>query len=159
MYRHSDFSRAVQITTNFDAPRAVYANGRLSFEVALSPGASWHCCLLYELRDGERHHGAPQHCIDGAGSSDSGATLGDWQRNVLNIRTSNEEFYRMFQQAIEDMAALRLPIAGTDHMVFVPAAGLPWFMAPFGRDSLIVSLQNIVIYPEFARGALDVLGR
>jgi glycogen debranching enzyme len=44
-------------------------------------------------------------------------------------------------------------------MVFVPAAGLPWFMAPFGRDSLIVSLQNILIYPEFARGALDVLGR
>ncbi len=43
-------------------------------------------------------------------------------------------------------------------MVFVPAAGLPWFMAPFGRDSLIVSLQNMTIYPEFARGALEVLG-
>jgi glycogen debranching enzyme len=56
------------------------------------------------------------------------------------------------------MAALRLPIAGTDHMVFVPAAGLPWFVAPFGRDSLIVSLQNLLIYPEFARGALDILG-
>jgi len=40
------------------------------------------------------------------------------------------------------MAALRLPMAGTDHMVFLPAAGLPWFVAPFGRDSLIVSLQN-----------------
>ena len=78
---------------------------------------------------------------------------------MLKIRTSNEEFYRCYRQAIEDMAALRLPITGTDHMVFVPAAGLPWFMAPFGRDSLIVSLQNILIYPEFARGALDVLGR
>ena len=78
---------------------------------------------------------------------------------MLKIRTSNEEFYRSYHQAIEDMAALRLPIAGTDHMEFVPAAGLPWFMAPFGRDSLIVSLQNILIYPEFARGALDVLGR
>ena len=31
-------------------------------------------------------------------------------------------------------------------------------MAPFGRDSLIVSLQNILVYPEFARGALEVLG-
>ena len=77
---------------------------------------------------------------------------------MLKIRTSNEEFYRCYRQAIEDMAALRLPIAGTDHMVFVPAAGLPWFMAPFGRDSLIVSLQNMLVYPEFARGALDVLG-
>jgi glycogen debranching enzyme len=35
---------------------------------------------------------------------------------------------------------------------------LPWFVAPFGRDSLLVSLQNILIYPEFARGALDLLG-
>ena len=37
----------------------------------------------------------------------------------------------------------------------MPAAGLPWFVAPFGRDALIVSLQNILIYPHFARGALD----
>jgi glycogen debranching enzyme len=56
------------------------------------------------------------------------------------------------------VAALRLPIEGTDHTVFLPAAGLPWFIAPFGRDSLIVSLQNILIYPEFARGSLDILG-
>jgi glycogen debranching enzyme len=56
------------------------------------------------------------------------------------------------------MAALRLPIRGTDHTVFLPAAGLPWFVAPFGRDSLIVSLQNILVYPEFAHGALEILG-
>jgi glycogen debranching enzyme len=31
------------------------------------------------------------------------------------------------------------------------------FVAPFGRESLIVSLQNILIYPEFARGTLQVL--
>jgi glycogen debranching enzyme len=42
--------------------------------------------------------------------------------------------------------------------IFLPAAGLPWFVAPFGRDSLIVSLQNMIIYPEFARGALEILG-
>jgi glycogen debranching enzyme len=56
------------------------------------------------------------------------------------------------------MAALRLPITGTDDVVFLPAAGLPWFVAPFGRDSLIASLQNILVYPEFAHGALTILG-
>jgi glycogen debranching enzyme len=81
-----------------------------------------------------------------------------WLQSALKIRTSNEEFYRLYRQALEDMAALRLPIAGTDHLVFLPAAGLPWFVAPFGRDSLIVSLQNLLIYPDFARGALDILG-
>jgi glycogen debranching enzyme len=67
------------------------------------------------------------------------------------IRSSNEEFYRLYRQALVDMAALRLSFNGTDHMVFLPAAGLPWFVAPFGRDSLIVSIQNLLIYPEFAR--------
>ena len=57
------------------------------------------------------------------------------------------------------MAALRLPLKGTDHMVFVPAAGLPWFVALFGRDTLIVSLQTMIVYPEFAAGALEVLGQ
>src|SRR5262249_35294717 len=85
-------------------------------------------------------------------------TLSQWLKTVVKIETSNEEFYRLFRQALEDMAALRLPIQGTTHMVFIPAAGLPWFVAPFGRDSLLVSLQNMLIYPEFARGALDVLG-
>ncbi len=153
IYRNRDFVRGVQVGARAADQPAAYANGRLSFEVSIEPGMTWHCCLLYDLMDGNRHFHAPHDCArQGNGQS-------DWQQTVLQIRTSNEEFYRCYRQAIEDMAALRLPIAGTDEMVFVPAAGLPWFMAPFGRDSLIVSLQNILIYPEFARGALDVLGR
>ncbi len=125
----------------------------------IDPGQTWHCCLIYDLIDGNRHFHGPEECTHGTDAARHSEAHTDWQQTVLKIRTSNEEFYRCYRQAIEDMAALRLPIAGTDHMVFVPAAGLPWFMAPFGRDSLIVSLQNILIYPEFARGALDVLGR
>ena len=44
-------------------------------------------------------------------------------------------------------------------MVFVPAAGLPWFVALFGRDTLIASLQTMIVYPEFAAATLDVLGQ
>ena len=158
-YRNQDFVRAIHIGTRHEDQRAAYANGRLSFEVQIDPGATWHCCLLYDLIEGNRHFRAPHECSHVPHVEHHADGHEIWQHAVLKIRTSNEEFYRCYHQAIEDMAALRLPIAGTDHMVFVPAAGLPWFMAPFGRDSLIVSLQNILIYPEFARGALDVLGR
>jgi glycogen debranching enzyme len=158
-YSNQDFRRAVHIGTRHEEQQAAYANGRLSFEVNLNPGQTWHCCLIYDLIDGNRHFHGPHDCTHGAYAEQHTSARTEWQDAVLKIRTSNEEFYRCYRQAIEDMAALRLPIAGTDHMVFVPAAGLPWFMAPFGRDSLIVSLQNILIYPEFARGALDVLGR
>jgi glycogen debranching enzyme len=41
--------------------------------------------------------------------------------------------------------------------VWVPAAGVPWFVAVFGRDSLIVSLQNMLVHAGFARGALKKL--
>ena len=36
--------------------------------------------------------------------------------------------------------------------VFIPAAGVPWFVTLFGRDSLVVSMQGISGYPEFASG-------
>jgi glycogen debranching enzyme len=159
VYRNRDFMRAVSVSVGEATSHAAYANGRLSFEVSLGSGATWHACLLYELADSEHHYNAPRACALHEDGSRHAAAQHSWQQTVLKLRTSNEEFYRFYHQAIEDMAALRLPIEGTDHMVFVPAAGLPWFNAPFGRDSLIVSLQNILVYPEFARGSLDVLGR
>lgn len=156
VYTNGDFSRAVTISAQKGSSRAVYANGRLSFEVDIDRGQSWHCCLVYDLSDGEHQLPAPTSCV--AHASRHAETLAEWLSTVMKIQTSNEEFYRLYRQALEDMAALRLPIAGPDHMVFLPAAGLPWFVAPFGRDSLIVSLQNLLIYPQFARGALEFLG-
>ena len=46
IYRNRDFSRAIIISSHGFPKEAVYANGRLSFEVALGPGEAWHTCLL-----------------------------------------------------------------------------------------------------------------
>ena len=158
IYRNGNFARAVTVTSGSRHANAVYANGRLSFEVDLDSGETWHCCLLYTLEDGKRAFPPLEDCADQHQKTHHAEALSDWLQSVLKIRSSNEEFYRLYRQALEDMAALRLPIVGTDHMVFLPAAGMPWFVAPFGRDSLIVSLQNMLIYPDFARGSLDILG-
>jgi glycogen debranching enzyme len=158
IYSNGDFNRSVIISVHRSPKKAVYANGRLSFEVALEPGEAWHSCLFYTLKDSARYSVSPRSCTKHRPASPHAETMADWLQTVVKIQTSNEEFYRLFRRALEDMAALRLPIAGTDHIVFMPAAGLPWFVAPFGRDSLIVSLQNLLIYPEFARGSLDILG-
>ncbi len=159
-YRNKDFARElIVLTCGGDGEPAANANGRLSFEVALKPGEAWHRCLEYDLKDGEQGIPAPRECVHLSAASASAIKLDDWQSTVLKIGTSNEEFYRFYNQGVQDMAALRLPLSGTDHMVFVPAAGLPWFMALFGRDALIVSLQTMIVYPDFAAGALEVLGR
>ena len=156
-YQNGDFYRAIAVGPRDGKPGAVYANGRLSFEVKLRPGEVWHCCLLYEMTDCGRGFLAPTHCILHAPAIHATETQADWRQTALTIQTSNEEFYRFFHQAVDDMAALRLPVADQDD-VFVPAAGLPWFLALFGRDSLIVSLQTLLVCPHFARGTLAVLG-
>lgn len=157
-YRNAEFSRAIEVGPRDGKPNAVYANGRLSFEVELAPGEAWHCCLIYEMTDCGRGFAAPTHCIIHAPSTHAAEIQFDKPQAALKIRTSNEEFYRFFHQAIDDTTALRLPHAGVDHTVSVPAAGLPWFLALFGRDSLIVSLQTMMVNPDLARGTLEVLG-
>jgi glycogen debranching enzyme len=92
-------------------------------------------------------------------ASDAAQKQKAWRTSVLKLETSDNGFARAFSQALDDMAALRLPIEGTDQIKFVPAAGLPWFVALFGRDSLLISLQTSIVHPEFALGALRVLAK
>ena len=159
-YRNRDFCREVIVRTGEgDGRPTVYANGRLSFDIALKPGQAWHRCLIYDLVDGSKRFRASKECIHSSVTSGHSRNIDEWQQTVLKIETSNEEFYRCYNQGVQDMAALRLPLLGMDHMVFVPAAGLPWFVALFGRDTLIVSLQTMIVYPEFAAGTLEVLGQ
>jgi glycogen debranching enzyme len=157
-YRNADFHRAVAVRVEADGP-AVYANGRISFEVTVAPGASWHACLIYQVFAEGVPLQVPVSCTLGGAPKQSTDGVKAWRDQVLKLETPNPVMQRLYDQAIDDMAALRLPIESTDHLQFVPAAGLPWFVALFGRDSLIVSLQNLLIWPGFARGALDVLGR
>lgn len=157
-YRNRDFTRDVTVLIRRNDSPCVYANGRLSFEIELTPGGRWHACFLYKLGDGGRRFSAPEECIEHCKESVVGERVQGWKKVVLKIRASNEKVYSLFTQAVEDMAALRLPIKGTDHMRYVPAAGAPWFVALFGRDSLIASLQNMLVYPDFAGATLEVLG-
>lgn len=155
-YSNGDFTRSMTTRVRADMP-AMYANGRLNFTLQLAPGASWSGSLLYDLFDGERRYAAPESCDLDAGSPQE-AALQDWRERCLRIETGNAGFCRLFDQAVEDLAALRLPVESGGKTHVVPAAGLPWFVALFGRDPLIVCLQTMTLNPEFAYATLEVLG-
>ncbi len=159
LYRNKDFCRELAMFVNNSDSNPVYANGRVCFDVQLQPGKLWHTCLLYEFGDGKVRTKAPQQCIMDSRLSSAGQHLSEWRKAVVKVETSNIAFDRLFGQAVEDIGSLRLPIDGTDQLQFVPAAGIPWFVALFGRDSLISSWQNNLVCPAFARGTLDVLGK
>src|SRR5262249_2249568 len=82
-----------------------------------------------------------------------------WMEKATRLTSANEDLYRLYRQSVEDMGALRLyrPDLGAD--AWVPAAGVPWFVTLFGRDSLIAAMQNMLVNPGFARGALNALAQ
>lgn len=77
----------------------------------------------------------------------------EWHQACTRFRSDNDIFDALLQTSIEDFYALRMPEpAGT-----VVAAGVPWFAALFGRDSLLSSYETLILNPELARGTLRVL--
>jgi glycogen debranching enzyme len=83
-------------------------------------------------------------------------SLTAWQLRVPQLRASWEALSHSFGQSVSDLAALRMR-GGNEGLARLPAAGMPWFMTVFGRDTLITSLQTLLFGPELARGALEVL--
>ena len=48
-YSNGDFARSLVLRLECAEPRAVYSNGRVSFEIDLPPGGAWHACCKYDL--------------------------------------------------------------------------------------------------------------
>ena len=71
------------------------------------------------------------------------------------MRGGWENLRRSFDRSIGDLAALRMRTGQFRRPLF--AAGMPWFMTVFGRDTAITSLQTLLLGPEIAMGALDAL--
>ncbi len=76
-------------------------------------------------------------------------SLDDWLAKAPTVASSRESLVRTYKRSMVDLAALRYyPAIAPGHSL--PAAGLPWFMALFGRDSIITSLQALPFEPELA---------
>jgi glycogen debranching enzyme len=134
--------------------RARAVGNALFFDLSLAPHERW------EL-DVEVHPG-----VEGEGDLDAGErlakereTLGDsvaaWTLRVPRVRGGWESLRRAFDRSIQDLAALRMRTGESRRPLF--AAGMPWFMTVFGRDTEITSLQTLLLGPEVAIGALEAL--
>lgn len=83
-----------------------------------------------------------------------------WYRSMPVLETPWTPLARSYHRALADLAALRVPAPGADDPdELVPAAGLPWFMAVFGRDALLTCLLGPVLGPGPARATLRCLAR
>ncbi len=157
-YSNRDFQRRLVYRLLHNTSPPAYANGRLTFEVELAPGASWHTCCFYTLIDGSHTRG-PLRVSHDAAETELDRLQRDWKECSTQLTSSNEDVYRLYRRSIEDMGALRLHEHDFAERVWLPAAGVPWFVTIFGRDSLIVSLQSMLAEPTLALGTLKQLAR
>src|SRR4030081_2619316 len=153
-YRNRTFRRGWLVKVETAGSKPEYANGRLVFRLDLASRAEWHVCLKWLPVIGPRlARTLPCHAL-----------VLDESRRMhklppLEIITSHPTLPAIWRQAVEDTDALRMVDTTVRGGVFVPAAGIPWVVTLFGRDSLVVSMESISAFPEFALGALRTLSQ
>ena len=76
-----------------------------------------------------------------------------WVQQITRIRADKSIFNRIIERAEQDMYLLRQSF-GKHKTV---SAGVPWFSALFGRDSLITASQSLMLNPEIAKETLTLL--
>jgi glycogen debranching enzyme len=155
-YERQTFRRETTITAS--ARATVDADG-LTFKVRVPAHGSWTTDL-----DVVTAHGAggtyvrPKYSRGEKRARPSMAvSLERWVTGAPRLECDSDPLRATYRRSLVDLAALRFspPIAGGRSL---PAAGLPWFMTMFGRDSIFTSLQALPFTPELAATTLRALG-
>ncbi len=82
--------------------------------------------------------------------------LADWRSQSPLVKASDSRLAAVFAASTEDLGSLR--IFDPEHADrAVIAAGAPWFMTIFGRDSLLTSWMILPLDPSLALGTLRTL--
>lgn len=156
-YTGADHRRRTTDIT-FDPPPASIGGTCATFRLSLVPGAPQQLEVVFRLTD------KPTGAADGhlevsptpvaAGSADVSGLLG-LSSSKARMTTSNELFNRVMRRSFLDLGMLET-WQGDDRFF---AAGVPWYVALFGRDSIITALQSLAFAPEVGRATLELLAR
>ncbi|HZB39808.1 MAG TPA: glycogen debranching N-terminal domain-containing protein [Ilumatobacter sp.] len=153
-YRRDTFVRATAISSS--ARCSVDERG-LTFDVRIAPHESWTTTLdvvteLAPERDGEQSLAWLAKRSHGNMATD----LSRWLDHAPRLECDWSGLKATYRRSLIDLAALRFsPLTAGRHTL--PAAGLPWFMTMFGRDSIFTSLQALPFTQELAATTLREL--
>ena len=154
-YRRGQFVRETRIRS--DVAPEIDADG-LTFHVAIPPHGEWSTRLVVEGCTQASAAAAPDDGVQDPEirRRERRRDVARWTQDAPVLRCSWRSLERTYERSLADLAALRFypPLAWG---AALPAAGLPWFMALFGRDSLITSYQALPFTPELARTTLVML--
>jgi glycogen debranching enzyme len=155
-YRRETFARATVISSS--EPSQLDQDG-LTFHIQVAPHESWSTDL--EVRITVPSAGQEEPSIlawqSQRAATDMAQDLQRWLDEAPRLECEWEPLRTSYRRSLVDLAALRFsPITAGGHSL--PAAGLPWFMTMFGRDSIFTSLQVLPFTQELAATTLRELG-
>ncbi len=157
-YRNASFFAQMRyhIATRDSAP--TYANGELLFPILVGPGESWQAAVTITMTTDSPGHDVPRAPLPLRSRQLRSDQLYErWGRVTSRVSAGSELVQYALESAGTDLAAVRLYLPGLPEDVWLPAAGVPWYVTIFGRDSEIASLQTLMYCPGFARATLQVL--
>ncbi|MFU8805099.1 MAG: glycogen debranching N-terminal domain-containing protein, partial [Bradymonadaceae bacterium] len=141
-----------------------WENGRLLFDIHLEPHERWHCCLDYIPHVEEGLSLAKDESVYQCQSFEpTNAPMDRRRQTFLKAATSlstpgrdslSPVVHGAYDQAVEDLASLRLPDLDIDETGWTMAAGLPLYVALFGRDTLTAAWQASMLDTGMLRGTL-----
>jgi glycogen debranching enzyme len=147
-YENSGYRRSTRVT--FSRPMVVGERRRLTIDVTLERGRPWDLNLTVGTTRWSRRGVPPlppERTIEPR-------QVRRWRDRLPLVRSSDARVERAWRQAGRDMVALLLSGPRGD---FLPAAGVPWYLAVFGRDACITALQTQLLGPEIGQGTLRQL--
>ncbi len=156
VYERETFVRLTTISAS--APAAIDEKG-LTFVVTIGPQGSWTTDLdvVTAAGAGGRLVRPKYRRGERRAQPNIGRSLENWLEEAPRLECDDDRLRATYRRSLVDLAALRFSplIAGGRSL---PAAGLPWFMTMFGRDSILTSLQALPFTPELAATTLKALG-
>jgi glycogen debranching enzyme len=144
-------------TVTFSQPPDLHAGGA-TYEVVVPPRGDWSACMQFKVMLNDREVPPRYACGEPIERAIPNARLAAWRWNLPQLTVEHDQFQTLIQNSTEDLAGLRIFDPEYPERPVV-AAGAPWFMTLFGRDSLLASWMALMIDPELAVGTLQTLAR
>ena len=153
-YQREAFVRNTVVISS--AAETTYSDQGLRLSISLPPQGEWSADIDVIALDDDLT--VPSRATRDQQFQDPASRLGlrTWDAQAPTLDSNWKPLPRIYDASMRDLASLRFsgPIRQEQAL---PAAGLPWFMTMFGRDSLITSLQALPFAPELAQAALVTL--
>jgi glycogen debranching enzyme len=126
--------------------------------ITIPAGSEWKTCFTISPVWDDEIHPPKYSCGDFRNARpEMRESLEVWLTRTPKLKSNSDALDHTYQKSLIDLAALRFFVDPDDEPVI--AAGLPWYMALFGRDSLITAYQCCWVAPDIGKAVLRTLAK